>query len=152
MKYVKVKLSALGMWRIIAKKNGDREDEDFLKCLWNYVIYGKNVNRLFVSCPFCNDNHSFGKIYNIKNVNKCKLVYTYQDFRIKVGNSIMYIVSEDKKVCYEVPDLYFHFFAEHNMVPRESFRKAVIYGVKPGTSQYYECIKEKLLNDTAREL
>lgn len=33
MKYVKVKLSALGMWRIIAKKNGDKEDEDFLKCL-----------------------------------------------------------------------------------------------------------------------
>lgn len=86
---------------------------------------------MFISCPFCNENHSFKRIYDIENVNKCKLVYHYQDLRIKVGNSVMYIVSEDKKVCYEVPDLYFHFFVEHNMVPRESFRKAVIYGVKP---------------------
>ena len=151
MKYVKVKLSALGMRKIIAKKNSDRVDEAFLECLWNYVIVSKNVNRTFISCPFCNENHSFRKIYDFENSNKCKLIYSYQDVRIKVGNSIMFIVSEDGKVVYEVPDLFFHFFAEHNMVPKEFFRKAVIYGVKPGTSQYYECIKEKFLNDAERK-
>ncbi len=140
MKYVKVKLSSLGLRKIIAKKNGDKADEAFLECLWNYVVFSKRVNRTFVSCPFCNENHSFHKIYNFKDSKKCKLIYSNKDDTVKVGNSIIYIISEDGKVLYEVPDLFFHFFAEHNMIPRESFRKTVIYGVKPGTSKYYECI------------
>ncbi|MBD5088424.1 MAG: hypothetical protein HDT30_06365 [Clostridiales bacterium] len=155
MKYVKIKLSALGMRKIVAKKNSDRVDKAFLECLCNYVIFSKNVNRTFISCPFCNENHSFRKIYNVEDCNEgklCKLIYSYKETRVKVGNSIMYIVSEDGKVLYEVPDLFFHFFAEHNMIPREFFRKAVIYGVKPGTSQYCEYIKEEFLNDTNLDL
>lgn len=145
MKHVKIRISSLGVQKIIEKKNSQMADREFLECLWNYVIFSKNVNRTFISCPFCNENHSFHKIYNFKNSKECKLIYSYNGTTVKVGNSIMYIVSEDMKVLYEVPDLYFHFFAEHNMIPREFFRKAVIYGVKPGTKQYYESTKEIFL-------
>ena len=105
-------------------------------------------------CPFCNENHSFHKIHNFEDCKKSKLRklrYNYKDTTVKVGNAIMYIVSENKKTIYEVPDLFYHFFAEHNMVPREFFRKAVIYGVKPGTNQYYEYIKVQFLNNAEKK-
>lgn len=147
MKVIKVKLSKLGMKRIIeTKTNIDYIDKKFQECLWKYAIYSKNINRCFVSCPFCNGNNSFRKMSNFKGSKTCKLIYSYEGAMIKVGNAIMFIVSEDGKLIYEVPDLYLHFFIEHNMVPNKKFKNAVIYGLKPETEQYYECIKKFLFN------
>ena len=145
MKCIKVKLSWMGVKKIVSLR-GSSADKIFLDSLWKYAIYAQNVNRIFVSCPYCNKNHSFKKMYNYKDSQYCKLEYSNKDVTIKLGNAMMYIFREDGKVLYEVPDLFYHFFAEHNMIPKESFREAVLKGVKPGTRRYHEymqCINIK---------
>lgn len=152
MKVIKVKLSAWGIQRIIDRKNSENKDMNFIQCLWKYAVFSKNMNRTFISCPFCNDNHSFKKIYDVTNYTKCNLIYAYQDAIIKVGNSMMFIVSENGKLVYMIPDLYFHFFVEHNMIPKEKFRNAVLYGVKPGTEEYFNYIQGIFLNTQEKKL
>ena len=152
MKVIKVGLSAFETRKIIKKCSSKELDKRFIDCLWEYVIFNKNINRSFVTCPFCNENHSFHKMYNLKNSKECKLIYNYKGAEVKVGNSMMFIVSGDGKMMYEIPDLYFHFFYEHNLVPKDTFKNIVIHGIKPGTDEYFEKIKKYFLNRKEREL
>ena len=140
MKFIKVKLSWMGVRKIVSSQ-GNSVDKYFLDNLWEYAVCAYNVNRIFVSCPYCNKNHSFKKIYNYKDSQYCKLEYCNKDVTIKLGNAMMYIFTEDGKVLYEVPDLFYHFFAVHNMIPKKKFREAVINGIKPGTTQYHDYMK-----------
>ena len=114
---------------LIVQENqiNEKINNEFINALWKYVLFSRNVSRTMPSCKIC---HKLD-------------VFEYEGFGgIKeVGNGVMCIPSEAGDV-YIIPDILFHYFYSHNLMPTKMFRDAVINGPKPDTQQYGELIRE----------
>lgn len=109
----------------ITKKNRKR-DSEFLNALWQYVLFSKRISRRLPYCEIC---HIHGK-FTFEGLGGIK----------KVGDGLMYIPINDNEL-YIVPDIIFHYFYTHKMLPTQKFKSAVLSGPKPESERYIEIVK-----------
>ena len=107
-------------------KKSRKRDKKFLNALWRYVLCSKEVSRMLPYCEIC---HERGK-FTFEGLGGMK----------KVGDGLMYIPINDNEL-YIVPDILFHYFFKHKMLPAQKFKDAVLSSPKPESEQYIEMIK-----------
>lgn len=103
-----------------------KRDSEFLNALWQYVLCSKEVSRMLPYCEIC---HIRGK-FKFEGLGGIK----------RIGNRVMYIPVSDNEL-YVVPEILFHYFYVHKMLPVQKFKDAVLSGPKPESDQYVEMIK-----------
>ena len=107
-------------------KKSRKRDSEFLNALWQYVLCSKEITRIL---PFCKICHERGK-FKFEGFGGIK----------RLGNRVMYIPMNDNEL-YVVPEIVFHYFYVHKMLPVQKFKEAVLSGPKPESDQYVEMIK-----------
>lgn len=108
-------------------ESSQERDYGFLNALWKYVLFAKNISRILPNCIICNKQEEF----------------VYEGFGgiKKVGNGIMYIPGYKDNI-YLAPDILFHYFYSHNIIPTPMFKDIVIHASKPDTNEYKEIVRE----------
>lgn len=109
-----------------ADKKVKKRDIEFLDSLWEYVLFSKNVSRILPFCKICHEHGKF--IFEGKGGIK------------KVGDGLMYIPIDNEQL-YVIPDIMFHYFYVHKLMPTKIFRDAVMYEAKPKSEQYIRKVK-----------
>ncbi len=84
--------------------------------------------------PFCEICHERGK-FKFEGFGGIK----------RLGNRVMYIPMNDNEL-YVVPEIIFHYFYVHKMLPVQKFRDAVFSGPKPESDRYIEMVKPYYYN------
>ena len=107
-------------------KKSRKRDTEFLNALWQYVLFSKRISRRL---PYCEKCHIHGK-FTFEGLGGIK----------KVGDGLMYIPINDNEL-YIVPDIIFHYFYTHKMLPTQKFKSAVLSGPKPESERYIEIVK-----------
>ena len=118
---LKKRVGWLSSW--IRYKKGNVSQE-FLDCLWEYILFPINQNRCLFTCPLCT---------NLKN---SKVIFTYKGAKVRVGNAEIWVFDEKMRKVYIAPDAILHY------IPPKRFIEAVLYGPKPTTEIY----KKKIQN------
>ena len=124
---LKKRVGWLSSW--IRYKKGNVSQE-FLDCLWEYILFPINQNRCLFTCPLCT---------NLKN---SKVIFTYKGAKVRVGNAEIWVFDEKMRKVYIAPDAILHYIIEHHYIPPKRFIEAVLYGPKPTTEIY----KKKIQN------
>ena len=118
---LKKRVGWLSSW--IRYKKGNVSQE-FLDCLWEYILFPINQNRCLFTCPLCT---------NLKN---SKVIFTYKGAKVRVGNAEIWVFDEKMRKVYIAPDAILHY------IPPKRFIEAVLRGPKPTTEIY----KKKIQN------
>ena len=118
---LKKRVGWLSSW--IRYKKGNVSQE-FLDCLWEYILFPMNQNRCLFTCPLCT---------NLKN---SKVIFTYKGAKVRVGNAEIWVFDEKMRKVYIAPDAILHY------IPPKRFIEAVLRGPKPTTEIY----KKKIQN------
>ena len=124
---LKKRVGWLSSW--IRYKKGNVSQE-FLDCLWEYILFPINQNRCLFTCPLCT---------NLKN---SKVIFTYKGAKVRVGNAEIWVFDEKMRKVYIAPDAILHYIIEHHYIPPKRFIEAVLRGPKPTTEIY----KKKIQN------
>lgn len=127
---------------VIDEFENKKPNDDFLLNLWRYVLFGYNDTRKMPECFYCGSIRYSGYTGE----------FTYSGLGgVKsVGMGKMFIISEDCKTIYNIPNVNFHYFFTHGRTPNEKFKNAVLYGPKPGTEKYGKIVSkyfEKILEN-----
>lgn len=124
----------------------DKISQEFIDCLWEYVIYAKVDKRTLFKCTYCD------------SLEKSNIIYAYKNAVKKVGNATIRVISSDLKTVYTSTDAILHYCIEHNFKLPKEFVDAVIYGPKPESEiycnymkNYYTDIIKSLRRDTNRK-
>ena len=112
-------------------KKSRKRDSEFLNALWQYVLCSKEITRML---PFCEICHERGK-FKFEGLGGIK----------RLGNRVMYIPINDSEL-YIVPEILFHYFYVHKMLPAPKFRDAVLSGPKPESDRYIDMVKPYYYN------
>ena len=118
---LKKRVGWLSSW--IRYKKGNVSQE-FLDCLWEYILFPINQNRCLFTCPLCT---------NLKN---SKVIFTYKGAKVRVGNAEIWVFDEKMRKVYIAPDAILHY------IPPKRFIEAVLREPKPTTEIY----KKKIQN------
>ncbi len=124
---LKKRVGWLSSW--IRYKKGNVSQE-FLDCLWEYILFPINQNRCLFTCPLCT------------NLKDSKVIFTYKGAKVRVGNAEIWVFDEKMRKVYIAPDAILHYIIEHHYIPPKRFIEAVLYGPKPTTEIY----KKKIQN------
>ena len=124
---LKKRVGWLSSW--IRYKKGNVSQE-FLDCLWEYILFPMNKNRCLFTCPLCT------------NLKDSKVIFTYKGAKVRVGNAEIWVFDEKMRKVYIAPDAILHYIIEHHYIPPKRFIEAVLYGPKPTTEIY----KKKIQN------
>ena len=124
---LKKRVGWLSKWTNYKKGNISQE---FLDCLWEYILFPMNQNRCLFKCPLCT------------NLKKSKVIFTYKGAKVRVGNAEIWVFDEKMRKVYIAPDAILHYIIEHHYIPPKRFIEAVLYGPKPTTEIY----KKKIQN------
>jgi hypothetical protein len=123
----KKRVGWLSRWTNYKKGNVSQE---FLDCLWEYILFPMNKNRCLFTCPLCT------------NLKDSKVIFTYKGAKVRVGNAEIWVFDEKMRKVYIAPDAILHYIIEHHYIPPKRFIEAVLYGPKPTTEIY----KKKIQN------
>ena len=118
---LKKRVGWLSSW--IRYKKGNVSQE-FLDCLWEYILFPINQNRCLFTCPLCT------------NLKDSKVIFTYKGAKVRVGNAEIWVFDEKMRKVYIAPDAILHY------IPPKRFIEAVLRGPKPTTEIY----KKKIQN------
>ena len=118
---LKKRVGWLSSW--IRYKKGNVSQE-FLDCLWEYILFPMNKNRCLFTCPLCT------------NLKDSKVIFTYKGAKVRVGNAEIWVFDEKMRKVYIAPDAILHY------IPPKRFIEAVLRGPKPTTEIY----KKKIQN------
>ncbi len=124
---LKKRVGWLSKWTNYKKGNISQE---FLDCLWEYILFPMNQNRCLFKCPLCT------------NLKKSKVIFTYKGAKVRVGNAEIWVFDEKMRKVYIAPDAILHYIIEHHYIPPKRFIEAVLHGPKPTTEIY----KKKIQN------
>ena len=124
---LKKRVGWLSSW--IRYKKGNVSQE-FLDCLWEYILFPINQNRCLFTCPLCT---------NLKN---SKVIFTYKGAKVRVGNAEIWVFDEKMRKVYIAPDAILHYIIEHHYIPPKRFIEAVLREPKLTTEIY----KKKIQN------